>query len=165
MAISALLLIMAVPMESQRVHTVTCDHTTASCECNRNADVCNFTLQVSLLHTFTRYSVTTEGRVDDLDGYIYTINNAGRVVPFDPESTCDLPDCTEAATVDGRTFRPYIAINGQIPGPTLISLIIRRLLSMSLILSEHRGLPSIGMGCFYVTHLGWMELDSFLSAP
>ena len=120
MAISALLLIMAVPMESQRVHTVTCDHTTASCECNRNADVCNFTLQVSLLHTFTRYSVTTEGRVDDLDGYIYTIDNTGRVVPFDSESTCDLPDCTEAATVDGRTFRPYIAINGQIPGPTLI---------------------------------------------
>jgi len=120
MATSALLLILAVPTKSQMIDNVVCDHTTTSCECNQNADVCNFNFQVSLLQTFTRYSVTAEGRVDDLDGYIYTINNTGRVVPFDLESTCDLPGCTEAATVDGKTFRAFIAINGHIPGPTLI---------------------------------------------
>ena len=114
-----LLLISVVPILAQTVHNVACDHTTTSCECNQNADVCSFNFQVSFLQTFTRYGVNAEGKIDDLDGYIYTINNAGRIVPFSNE-TCDLPDCTEAATVDGKTFRAYISINGQIPGPTLI---------------------------------------------
>ena len=162
MVISALLLIMAVPMESQRVHTVTCDHTTASCECNRNADVCNFTLQVSLLHTFTRYSVTTEGRVDDLDGYIYTINNAGRVVPFDSESTCDLPDCTEAATVDGRTFRPYIAINGQIPGPTIIVTNNQTIVVNVINTLRAQGITLHWHGLF-LRNTPWMDGTGFIS--
>lgn len=121
LALSTLLLfIAAVPVLTQTVHNVACDHTTTSCECRQNADICSFNFQVSFLQTFTRYGVNAEGKIDDLDGYIYTIDNTGRTVPFQASETCDLPDCTEAATVDGKTFRAYIAINGQIPGPTLI---------------------------------------------
>ena len=39
------------------VHTVPCNHTTLSCECRQNADVCIFTLQIELLHAFTRYFI------------------------------------------------------------------------------------------------------------
>ena len=162
MAISALLLILAVPTESQILDNVVCNHTTTSCECNQNADVCNFTLQVSLLQTFTRYSVTAEGRVDDLDGYIYTINNTGRVVPFDPESTCDLPGCTEAATVDGRTFRPYIAINGQIPGPTLIVTYNQTIVVNVINTLRAQGITLHFHG-LYLRNTPWMDGTGFIS--
>ena len=108
------------PVQSQVVDYVACDHTTTACQCDANADVCEFNFQVSYLQTFTRYRVTPEGRIDDLDGYIYTINDNGITEPFQSDQTCDFPECTEAATVDGMTFRPYISINGHIPGPTLV---------------------------------------------
>ena len=120
LAVSALLLVTAVPIQSQVVDNVLCDHTITSCQCDPDADVCEFNFQVSYLQTFTRYGVTPAGKIDDLDGYIYNIDNTGRIIPFQSDQTCDLPECTEAATVDGKTFRPFIAINSHIPGPTLI---------------------------------------------
>ena len=75
MAISALLLILAVPTESQILDNVVCNHTTTSCECNQNADVCNFTLQVSLLqrsvycHLLEVYSSIWHSRVGYLESW------------------------------------------------------------------------------------------------
>ena len=120
LAVFALFSLFAGPVQSQVTDYVACDHTVTSCQCDPSADVCEINFQVSYLQTFTRYRVTPEGRIDDLDGYIYTINNNGIIEPFLPDQTCNFPDCTEAATVDGMTFRPYIAINGHLPGPTLV---------------------------------------------
>ena len=120
LAVFALFSLFAGPVQSQVTDYVACDHTVTSCQCDPSADVCEINLQVSYLQTFTRYRVTPKGTIDDLDGYIYNVSDDGITEPFLPDQTCDLPGCTKAATVDGMTFRPYIAINGHLPGPTLI---------------------------------------------
>ena len=52
----------AVDVSTLDVHTVRCNHTTTSCECRQNADVCIFSLQVELLHAFTRYDIDQNAR-------------------------------------------------------------------------------------------------------
>ena len=57
-------------------------------------------------------------------GRIFYLNNTGYLVPTRPDAI-SLPcnnkeSCTETNTVDGRSYRSFIAVNKQIPGPTLI---------------------------------------------
>ena len=54
---------------------------------------------------------------------IYYFNDNGIPVPLQTGRTCSTltnTDCTDPQFVDGNTFRLAIAVNGQIPGPTLI---------------------------------------------
>ena len=86
------------------IHHVPCGYGIASCSCDKAATSCEFDLQISSLQTFTRYPVN--------------INDDGKVVSYDGNNY-DV-GYTEAATVDGKTYRPFYAINGRSPGPTLI---------------------------------------------
>ena len=102
----------------------TCDdseNNNAVCECNK--DVCYFKLVIEHLQTFTAYEkdapIGTRGRV-------YYIDSNGdlspaRRVQLNSTRACDvLESCTQPNTVDGSTYRSFIAVNKQIPGPTLI---------------------------------------------
>lgn len=114
----------ALAQQQQDVDEVKCDHTTEFCRCRDSAEACEFTFEVDYLQTFTRY-VVNEGRVDSTDGHVYVIEESqGTPVPLQPDDTAcsssSASACTSPETVDGRTFRPFYAINGQIPGPTLI---------------------------------------------
>ena len=102
----------------QVIHQVPCDYTTSSCRCNQAADACEFNLQVFYLQTFTKYSLKADGSINPVDGYVHYINESGRLSSYD--GNVYGAGYTEAATVDGKTYRPFIAINGRIPGPTLI---------------------------------------------
>ena len=102
----------------QDVHQVQCDYGDTSCRCNESATACEFNLRVSYLQTFTRYPVRNQTDISDLDGVVHRINASGDVVSYDGNIYED--GYTEAATVDGKTFRAFIAVNGRSPGPTLI---------------------------------------------
>ena len=110
------------------VHTVQCNHTTPACECRQSADVCVFSLQIELLHAFTRYFIDPQygERVNIArvyyfgdDGQLY--GHTGPQHPFCLNATeDDVSQCTATQTFDASTFKPFIGVNGQVPGPNLI---------------------------------------------
>lgn len=73
--------------------------------------------------TFTAYSkdapIGTRGRV-------FFINDTGGLEPTlenhqNRSRSCDnVSTCTQANTVDGKSYRSFISVNKRIPGPTLI---------------------------------------------
>ena len=102
------------------------NHNTPVCECtatNPN-DVCEFTLDIEILQTFTRYLVDDTGDSRGTAGSVWRINNEEweRVDPTNTlcGSSIDSTNCTQPFGVDGYTFRSFIAVNGRIPGPKLI---------------------------------------------
>lgn len=79
--------------------------------------MCQFSLEISSIYTFTRYTIN-EHSVRQYVGSIYNIEN-GVLVPL-ANDFCLKSRCTEAFTVDGKTYRTVIAVNSHFPGPTLI---------------------------------------------
>ena len=128
-------------------HIVPCDAQRKACECRDTAAECEFTLLVEELQTFTSYEYENVNsgfvsltqvdlqslRVREEEGKPFYINGTGNLVPSfvfpddDQDSDCitynedfDGAKCTVPLTVDGKTYRPCIAVNGQVPGPTLV---------------------------------------------
>ena len=124
-------------------HVVTCGIQQRVCECRENADECEFTLIIEKHQTFVSYMIETPGPVvfasDQLDrgtpgykleeGAPYYLNSSGFLQPSgdDDVLVCRTFNedfngikCTVPQTVDGKTYRLYIGVNGLNPGPTLI---------------------------------------------
>ena len=130
-------------------YTVPCDHTTPSCECplyNENGtmiDVCEFELELTIRHTFTRYKVDTTINTLADRGQLWIIDpDTGE---FQPHGVCDepcCPNCTDPFAVDGYTYRTFIATNGRIPAPTLI-VNHNQIVSANLINNLHDNVVSI----------------------
>ena len=107
---------------------VKCDHTTPVCECMETADkVCEFQMDIELLQTFTRYEVDqANGDSRGTAGRVWYIDDNGNYRPLGSTGPCgaNVPignrACSDPFAVDGYTFRSFIAVNGRIPGPTLI---------------------------------------------
>ena len=129
------LLLSAVVSSALDRHIVPCDALTKSCECRETADECEFTLKIEELQTFVAYKVeavtfnSVSQNIRKEDGTPYYINTTGNLVPSfaSDDSNCNIHNedftsakCTVPLTVDGKTYRPCIAVNGQIPGPTLV---------------------------------------------
>ena len=140
---------------------VRCDLQQKVCECRENADECEFTLVIEKIQTFTSYTI--EEVDNDLvgvmnfrgdDGSSYYFNGTGHLNPLNTDSdhVCvadnenfDSIKCTVPYTADGKTYRPFIAVNGITPGPTLIVYegqrmivnIVNRLLSESTSIHWH----------------------------
>ena len=131
MGINILLLslILIVGAESYKV---SCDYTTPVCTCplNDDDDTCEFQLIIQELETFTRYEVTGDGTsIDTNNGRVWYINTTtGELLPREEPTTNNIckniteesTACTQPFTVDGKSHRLFIAINGRVPGPTLI---------------------------------------------
>ena len=142
---SILAVLSAFPMisSSQGPYNVECKDQQAACECNKTLDFCYFRLKVEELQTFTSYTVNREDRelvTRGTAGDTYFLNGTG-FIPSLPsprqnysireygpcwvehlESIEGFQDinCSIPLMVDGNSYRTYIAVNGQIPGPTLI---------------------------------------------
>ena len=102
-----------------------CNHRKTECTCkNPNDGVCEFNFDIEMLQTFTRYVLDNNGDSRGTAGSVWWINDGQwqRVNPKDTlcGDTIDTTTCTKPFGVDGYTFRSFIAVNGQIPGPTLI---------------------------------------------
>ncbi|XP_067019270.1 uncharacterized protein [Acropora muricata] len=109
--------------------TLNCEYGNPSCECDANVDVCRFNLEIDEIRTFTSYrklsvDETTGIAIRGPEGVIYYFGDDGKPTPLQTDRTCSMQDitkCTYPQFVDGKTYRLAIAVNGQIPGPTLIA--------------------------------------------
>lgn len=136
--------------QNQNIHNVPCRDQQEACVCNEEADVCQFQLEIEELQTFVSYRISgvdgeliTRGTPGDsyfvgTSGYQASLSNSlcevtnnnpkppsecGRcwtAMTFTNEQTFKDMNCSVPMTVDGRSYRLYIAVNGRIPGPTLV---------------------------------------------
>ena len=108
--------------------TLNCEHGKPSCECVEDVDVCIFNLEIDEIRTFTSYQKLsvhepTGVAMRGTQGVIYYFNEDGTPLPLQDDRECSTLtniNCTNPQFVDGKTYRLAIAVNGQIPGPTLI---------------------------------------------
>lgn len=108
--------------------TVNCEYGNPSCECVRYAVVCTFNLEIDEIRTFTSYQKLSVDEPTGIamrgsQGVIYYFDDLGTPQPLQTNRSCatlDSSKCTNPQFVDGKTYRMGIAVNGQIPGPTLI---------------------------------------------
>ena len=89
------------------------------CTDNRDAtDICNIMFVVDPLTSMTYYNITADMR--ELQGYRAAFDSNGDLMTLNPDlDFVDDPPPIFIQT-DGH-FRPLIAINGQMPGPTIIA--------------------------------------------
>ena len=119
--ISLGVVIVATLIPSNLAQDYICDDTPeknkAVCECTE--EICYFRLVIEHLQTFTAYE---EDAARGTRGRVYYIDDNGQLVTAtDGRTACeDLSTCTEVHTVDGSTYRSFIAVNKQLPGPMLI---------------------------------------------
>ena len=111
------------------VHTVPCTPTTTSCECRQNADVCVFTLKIELLHAFTRYYINPDNEERVQVARVYYFADDGNLYSHPAQldhdfcintTEDDVSQCSPTYTFDATTYKPFIGVNGQVPGPNLI---------------------------------------------
>ena len=117
-----LLAFLALSSSEEAIVNATCDDQMTVCTCPTlsEAPACKFELKVQQIMTFARYQIDSP---PGSQGKVYFINETGQLehIPLTPNpGSCEDINCTEANTVDGRTFRSIFAINGRLPGPTLI---------------------------------------------
>ena len=109
--------------------TLNCEYSNPTCECDANVDVCTFNLEIDEIRTFTSYQKLSVDEPTGIamrgsQGVIYYFSDDGTPTPLQTDRTCSMQDsakCTYPQFVDGKTYRLAIAVNGQIPGPTLIA--------------------------------------------
>ena len=126
---------------------VLCTDQQETCTCREDAQVCQFRLEIEELQTFVSYRIGVDGELitRGTPGDSYFVGPAGYQASLS-NATCTSMDrppecgvdtcwtgrtftneqafkdmsCSVPMTVDGRTYRLYIAVNGRIPGPTPI---------------------------------------------
>ena len=137
----AILLLTRAAHAHESIDIVECRDQQAVCECNSTKQICSFQLQIEELRTFASYIVGDSGKevTRGVAGDTYYFTDTGFVPALPPpkndtvleyghcwnETITTAEDfkshkCSVPMTVDGHTYRMYIAVNGQIPGPTLI---------------------------------------------
>lgn len=150
-------------------HVVPCGLQQRACECNQYADECEFTLVIEQLQTFTSYKIEeapTYSNINDQrrtvrfreeEGTPYYFNGTGQLrATMEFRNDLDIScitrnedfskiECTVPQTVDGKTYRPFLSVNGLVPGPTLIvnegqiiiANVVNRLLTQSTSIHWH----------------------------
>ena len=119
------IVVVAALMQLGWVQDYICDDTAANnkviCECTE--EICYFKLVIEHLQTFTAYE---KNAARGTRGRIYYIDDNGELVATtDRRNACDdISNCTEVNTVDGYTYRSFIAVNKQLPGPILKVLLL-----------------------------------------
>ena len=130
-------LLFSVQLHSVQGVLVPCTHREEVCECQTTASDCTFKLDIQQLITFTSYPLDSNGYLRDAPGTSYSVSDRGftatRSSDCRPSNCCFTNpgitdsffidnDCSVPMTVDGDsgTPRKFIAVNGRIPGPTII---------------------------------------------
>ena len=142
----SILLLASVAVAHIDRHRVPCGTQQKVCQCRETADECEFTLLIEEIHTFVAYELDTSNEdyvptQDDQqntltreeEGTPFYINSTGYLVPSfthidgDGDLDCITFDedfktvkCSIPLTVDGKTYQPVVAVNGQVPGPTIV---------------------------------------------
>lgn len=126
-------LLFASAIELSDAEQVSCSDQQEVCTCPQNFRSCDFTLKVETLNSFTSYRLNDTGELITAQlGTKYTLDRSG-YSPVTTGTPCSIPGpftdvqiftnnrCSRLMTLDGDSTRlTFIAINGRIPGPTLI---------------------------------------------
>jgi FtsP/CotA-like multicopper oxidase with cupredoxin domain len=137
-----ILLQTGVAYTQESIDEVECRDQQATCECDSTKKTCHFRLEIEELRTFASYIVGSDGeeRTRGIAGDTYYYSSKGFATSLPGQSkpknvleygNCwnkninkiedfKSHNCSIPMIVDGRTYRMYIAVNGQLPGPTLI---------------------------------------------
>ena len=123
------------------IDIVPCSDQQEACICKENAKSCQFRLDIEELQTLTSYKMNIDGELVSRGtlgdtyyitptGYSASIPSSCAMIPergpcwnsTDLGSDADFINmgCSIPMMVDGHSHRPYISVNGRIPGPTLI---------------------------------------------
>lgn len=121
-------------------YEVPCTPATPTCACplmhnGKPVDACLFSLNIQVLQSFTSYYLPVQlggraayGRpwhINTTSGLFLPLpGTKGRCGLNEAKSTlCTLDEanCTFPFPMDGYTYRSFISVNGQFPGPTLIA--------------------------------------------
>ena len=110
------------------LETLTCEYGNPTCECMEHAEICEFNLEIDEIQTFTSYQKLPEDEPTGLavrgtEGVSYYFDENGIPLPLQFNRICstfDPDECTYPQYVDGKSYRMVIAVNGQVPAPTLI---------------------------------------------
>ena len=130
-------MVMHILLTPKLVKAQRCDYQMKDCVCDSSAKVCNFSIVIEALPTFTSYELNAVPGMPGLQrgalGGIYYFNStSGQLVPTNinvaghgrcsniANEAFGTQNCTIPMTVDGKTYRTYLAVNGLIPGPNLI---------------------------------------------
>jgi FtsP/CotA-like multicopper oxidase with cupredoxin domain len=110
------------PAWSQSDPNKFCREDMSVCSCPKEETACYFKFAVQRLITFTRY---LNGYPTGYGGKSFFINDMGELQHVstggpDPYGCSDTNCSLSANTVDGKTYRTFIGINGRIPGPMLV---------------------------------------------
>ena len=136
------LVLLCLSVQQYSAEEVKCRDQQEVCECKQKK--CEFTLRIEELLTFTSYEIDANGTelTRGTPGNVYYLNESGyHPAPYNRGTTetdtkrCVIENerlvndedfssagrkCSIPMTVDGVTYRLFIAVNGRIPGPTLI---------------------------------------------
>ena len=120
---------------------VDCPDQQEACKCRKTAKACQFRLDIEELQTFTSYKTNKDGDIVSRgtpgdtyfiteNGFIPSIGTTNEMIPelgpcwsnntLRSETDFSNMGCSIPMMVDGRSYREFIAVNGRIPGPTLI---------------------------------------------
>ena len=103
---------------------VSCGYGEKVCECEAGYE-CELTLSIERLTSFTSYRILNGmSRRLGISGVNYYINNEGVEVSVGEGACSDYTNnaiqCTEPNWIDGSNYRSVIAVNGLVPGPTIV---------------------------------------------
>ena len=124
------------------IDIVDCPDQQEACKCRKTAEACQFRLDIEELQTFTSYKINEDGDIitRGTPGDTYFITQNGFVASIIDPNNAKIPElglcwnnstlssetdfnnmgCSFPMMVDGRSYRQFVAVNGRIPGPTLI---------------------------------------------
>ena len=123
------------------IDIVDCPDQREACKCRKSAKACRFRLDIEELQTFTAYKMNADGDIVSRgtsgdtyfiteNGFLPSIGLTSEIIPDQGpcwnnstlHSDADIRNmgCSIPMMVDGRSYRQFIAVNGRIPGPTLI---------------------------------------------
>lgn len=132
----SLLILSLTASSHQYQYEVPCTPFTPSCACpplykGEKVEECHFSLNLQSLQSFTSYYLPL--RLGGRAGYgsaWYINSTTGDFLPLPnakgrcgrlEQQNMSTGDCSLPFPMDGYTYRSYIAVNGQFPGPTMIA--------------------------------------------
>ena len=159
------------------IDIVHCPDQQEACKCRKKAEACQFRLDIEELQTFTSYKINEDGDIitRGTPGDTYFITQNGLVASIIDPNNAKIPElgpywnnstlssetdfnnmgCSFPMMVDGRSYRQFVAVNGRIPGPTLIVY-----KDQYVVIDVFNHLTNEGITIhWHGTHHGWMELQ------
>ena len=136
----------------------------------RHTEICHITFVVESLLSMTFYNITNHKR--EWRGYRAAFTSPGKLSLLETDDPSLMEELTIPATVDGF-FRPIIAINTHMPGPTIIAhdgqvlsiTVYNELLDVKGISVHWHGMHQVGSpkmdGLAYITQRAIMPYQSF----